>query len=625
MRRQGSEKRDQGSGANGRGVPQAQSGGSESSGWWRRFAGPTIIVVAAAAAVLPQLIRGNSCGHDFDFHLVSWFDCLNSWRHGIPYPHWTPSANFGAGEPRFVFYPPLTWMVGAALGLVLPWQLVPIILTWLLLAGTGLATRALARQALGDGTSTLAGCTAIFSGYALFCAYERSAFGELTGGFWIALLLLLALRDGNSSGSILRRTLDGSTFLLTLVVAGTWLSNVPVGIMASYLLAAVALAVALVARSWAPVLRATIAAVLGIGLSALFLVPAAWEQRWIDIRQATGDPGEMVENSWLFGRHADPMLTLHDEELRRVSIIATVMIVLALAGILVGWLRGRRKPEGWSKARQFWIPLALVPVAILLLQLPISLPVWNLLPRLRLLQFPWRWLVALEAPMAIFVASAVWPSKQDSGRRWWRVAVISLSAAAFLGATVLSGMAFFQVCDDEDAVQPMVNVYRLDAGFVGTDEYAPPGADNTMVATGLPIACLVRDPSIILGKAADDGVPAWDATQGSCDTTLEEAAKSGNPEHLRIDTVIPHAGFLILRLRNYPAWRLSVNGRLVSALLSRDDGLMAVPVAQGPLALTADWTTTPDVIAGRWISGMALLLITALCSFERRLSHPRVE
>ena len=51
--------------------------------------------------------------------------CLNSWRHGILYPHWAPSANYGAGEPRFVFYPPLTWMLGAALGAVLPWTLVP--------------------------------------------------------------------------------------------------------------------------------------------------------------------------------------------------------------------------------------------------------------------------------------------------------------------------------------------------------------------------------------------------------------------------------------------------------------------------------------------------------------------
>ena len=77
---------------------------------------PAIVLLAAAIATGPQLFRGNSCGHDFDFHLVSWFDCLSNWRNGILYPQWAPSPNFGAGEPRFVFYPPLTWMLGAALG-----------------------------------------------------------------------------------------------------------------------------------------------------------------------------------------------------------------------------------------------------------------------------------------------------------------------------------------------------------------------------------------------------------------------------------------------------------------------------------------------------------------------------
>src|SRR6202451_1256543 len=165
----------------------------------RRFAGPAFSLLAAFVAIVPQLIRGNSCGHDFNVHLVSWFDCLNAWRHGIPYPHWTPSANYGAGEPRFVFYPPLTWMLGAALGAILPWNLAAIALTFLILAATGLATRALALGAFsldvfGDLPATLAGCVSIFSGFTLFTAYERCAFPEFAGGFWLPLIILFVLR-----------------------------------------------------------------------------------------------------------------------------------------------------------------------------------------------------------------------------------------------------------------------------------------------------------------------------------------------------------------------------------------------------------------------------------------------
>jgi len=102
----------------------------------------------------------------------------------------------------------------------------------------------------------------------------------------------------------------------------------------SYLLAGVALVLALLQRSWAPIARAVVGVTLGLGLSALYLVPAAVEQKWVQIRQATDDPGMAIENSFLFGRHADPNLELHDVELWRVSIIA-VFLALAL-GIVVG-------------------------------------------------------------------------------------------------------------------------------------------------------------------------------------------------------------------------------------------------------------------------------------------------
>ncbi len=625
---------------------------------WKHLIGPAVILLAAAVAVAPQLAHGNSCGHDFDFHLTSWLDCLNSWRHGIFYPHWAPSANYGAGEPRFVFYPPLTWMLGAALGALLPWALVPVTLTYLLLAGTGLATRALARHALAEGAATLAGCAALFSGYALFTAYERTAFGELAGGFWTPLLLLFILQDRKPAASAIRRALDGSTVPLALVVAGCWLSNAPVGVMACYLLAAVAVVVALLAKSWAPAIRAAGATALGLGLSAFYLLPAAWEQRWVDIRQATtADPGNLIQNSWLFAHHADPALASHDTVLFKSSLIGTSMIALALVCLLAAWLR-RSLPTveqahkvelsapsipsslwyGWDtttqlwsriNSRRWWIPLALVPFAILFLQLPISLPVWNALPKLQFLQFPWRWLVVLEAPMAIFFASTVWP--RGSGRRWRYMAVAAACSIVFLAATAAAGHFFFQLCDDEDSVAGMLSTYQSGAGFAGTDEYEPPGAFDSLLPMGLPQACLVGDPLAQLGAPVnnadeDETAPVWSPAQSNCEATYFTAAQPGSlqPEHMRVTATTGHAGYLILRMRSYPAWRLTLNGHPVASLLQREDGLMAVPVSQGFVSLAIDWTATPDVVASRWLSCIAVLLLTCLCLLERKMSRGRL-
>jgi hypothetical protein len=574
----------------------------------RRVYGPAIVLLAAALATAPQIVHGYSCGHDFDFHLVNWFDALASWHRGLFYPHWAVSPNFGAGEPRFVFYPPLTWMLGAALRLVMPWATVPVALTFLMLAGAGLGTRALALEVLGDGAATLAGCLAIFSGYSLFTSYERTAFGELTGGLWIPLLLLFALRERVSAGGLFERAFDGSLAPLAVVVAGIWLSDVPLGVMGCYLLAAVALAAALVRKSWAPVLRAAAGATLGIGLASIYLLPAAWEQRWVDVAQATDDPGSRIEANWMFARHSDPAMDLHDAVLLKVSIIGASMLLLAFGGLLAAGLRGRLKAR-----RDWWMVLALIPAVILVLQLPVSLPLWNAFPELRLLQFPWRWLVVLEAPMAIFVAAALWPAK-----RWRRILLAGVCAALLVGVARLTPRMFSQPCDADDSIGGMWNVYRSGAGFEGYNEYAPPDADNSLLASGLPGACLVANPQQKLGAPSEDSDnPLWDPSQHSCEAIFPATWTA--PEQLQVSASASHAGYLIVRLRSYPAWRVTVNGSVRTNLPERDDGLIVVPVASGTANVGARWTTTGDVIAGRWLSAFALVLVTVFGLWERRL------
>jgi hypothetical protein len=347
---------------------------------------------------------------------------------------------------------------------------------------------------------------------------------------------------------------------------------------------------------------------------AFYLVPAAWEQRWVDIHQVTDDPGQTLENNWLFAVHADPTLALHDTVLHTVSIIAVLMIAATLAGLLVCWLRGRL-PGG----RRWWIPLALIPAVVLFLQFPASHWLWNLLPKLRFLQFPWRWLLVLEAPMAIFLAAAVWP--RDAARCWRRVAVGLVCGAAFLAMTCYAARNFYQSCDEEDSVLGMLSAYGSDQGFFGTYEYEPIGADNGLVATGLPDVCLVSDAATVLGISSspqpDDAAPIWQPGQDSCIATLNW--QTDEPEHKRLRAILPRPGHLILQLRSYPAWRVRVNGRAVGLLPQREDGLTAVPVPQGVVDLAVDWTTTTDVIASHWLTAVAALLLAGLWFIERKL------
>ena len=197
------------------------------------------------------------------------------WRHGIFYPHWTPSPNYGAGEPRFVFYPPLTWMLGAALRLDLSLERRPIAITFFFLAATGLATRALARGTSTMGPPRWPDARALFSGFALFTAYERSAFPGirrriLASAPSAARLRAIAIRSALRLAPRLRRlghiARPGARRRLALERATRRdgrLSACSRGARSS----------ALLQRSWAPVLRSAIAVALGLGLSAIYWFP----------------------------------------------------------------------------------------------------------------------------------------------------------------------------------------------------------------------------------------------------------------------------------------------------------------------------------------------------------------
>ncbi|MGA7243975.1 MAG: hypothetical protein WBX19_12365 [Terracidiphilus sp.] len=577
---------------------------------FRRFVGPLVILAAAAIAVWPLIASGPSCGPDFSFHIVSWIEAQRTLREGIVYPHWASGPNFGAGEPRFVFYPPLTWMAGSFLGLIFPWRLVSIVLVYLLLAATGFANRALARQMLADGPATLAGCASIFFGNMLVDVYMRSDYAELTAGFWIPLLLLLQLRKSKPSASLLERTLFGAV-PSALVFAGIWLSNGPLVIMASYMLAATALVSAAIEKSWAPAARAALSAVVGSALAAVYLVPAICERGWASIGLAISEPEYIVENNWLFSHLADPGWSRFYVMLQIHSWLAVVMFAISAASVWLAWKRGKLARE-----RAWWIPLALIPVAVLLMQLPLSEPLWKWLPALRYLQFPWRWLGVTNAPLALFFAAAVWVNPLRG-----RVLLVAVCALLFIMITGSTSGICFQNCHNVIAAIPLAEPIE---GIRGKPEYAPPGIRHPLVEADVLGNCVVSSLEDLSGQPQHDSKPTLSGSAPPCTSNFVQMVNQS--EHKIFMGNANRSGYLILHLRSYPAWRVTVNGRAADAAREGGYGLIAVPIAKGPALVVVDWTTTPDVWTGRGISVLTLVLLIALFVVERKgLRHPEVD
>ncbi|MBV8114855.1 MAG: hypothetical protein JO300_08940 [Silvibacterium sp.] len=378
----------------------------------------SLIFAAAGIAVLPLAWRGTSCGHDFDFHLESWMEVLRHWREGVLYPHWAASANYGAGEPRFVFYPPLSWMLGALLSLVMPWIRVPLVFTMVALAAMGASFLRMAREWMPEDNATVAACLYVANPYVLFIAYERAAYGELLAGAWMPLLVLLALRT------------KPATLGLAVVVAGLWLTNAPAAVMGCYALAVIVAVVAIVERRWALIGRAAGGTALGLALAGFYLVPAIYEQRWVEIQRAIAE-GMRVEDSFLFGHTGE---AFHDQVLRTASWIA----VAVLAATVVAAVLSFRARKGG-----LWLPLIVLAATIACLLLPFSEAVWRDAPEMRFLQFPWRWLLLLSLVFAALLGLALRGA-------FMHAASLFRVAAVVVVAAVVSGVAWFhfwQSCD----------------------------------------------------------------------------------------------------------------------------------------------------------------------------------
>jgi hypothetical protein len=553
---------------------------------------PALLIAGTALIAAGVLFaRGNSCGHDFDFHLLSWMEVARAWHAGLLYPHWVQDANYGAGEPRLIFYPPASWLLGALLGMVTSWHAAPVLFVLLALLAAGGSMYLLAREWAPAGPATFAACLYVANPYAMFVAYERSAFGELLAAAWLPLMVLFALRR------------SGSLAPLALSVAALWLTNSPAAVVGSYLLAVLALGMWIAeGRPW-PALRAAGGMALGLGLAAFYIVPAAFEQRWVQIERAVM-PGMRVEDSFLFAHTAN---AFHDQVLHTASWILILEFAGASIAALLAW-----KKHAAGSARI--VLTAILPV-ILLLQLPASDVIWKYTPHMKFLQFPWRWLMALSVAGCALAAMSVVRQAR------WQVMVAGIIIVAMaIGGALL----FFQPCDDEDAVTAQLAGFQLGQGIEGTDEYTPIRVDNAAVQQHLPLVRVLRGAQDDKADDSSADNPEWRAGDpGSIAARVD--ARRRNTEHWTVNLVTPETGYAVLRLMDYPSWRVTVDGQPVNSRPLREDGLMAIPVNAGDHVMEVQWAPTRDIVAGRIISAIALIALAVVVERERkRRGHRRV-
>jgi hypothetical protein len=541
-----------------------------------------LVAVAGAAVIAPMFFLGNASGHDFQFHLASWLDVAGQWREGIFFPRWAEWANWGYGEPRFVFYPPGSWLLGATLGSLLPWRMAPGAFIWLALLLAGYSMWRFAREWLSAREAAAAAVVYAVNPYHLIIVYYRSDFAELLASALLPLALCGMVR-------LLREGWRGLQFL-AIPFALIWLANAPAAVLATYSLMLLFFVASIFHRSLRPLLLGGVSMAAGFGLAAFYIFPAAYEQRWVQIRQVFADLLSPDQN-FLFTHAIDPEFLFFNWKVS--GVVMGVMLVAGIAAVIVA-RRRREFPEIW------WMLFALGAAATLLM-FPPSLFLWRLLPKLEFVQFPWRWLGVLGVVFAFFLAAAIGRAK----RPWIGALAIAITLTTLAAVLVYDGW-----WDSED-IPVLTKAIQAGRGYEGTDEYQPLGSDRYELPGSDPEGEIIGKPAPRIQEFDVNTKAFKPAPNGTVRierwTADEKRFTSGSATSVTV----------ALRLLNYPGWRVQVDGTSVQVGAAPETAQMLIALPAGAHQIEVQFTSTWDRIAGAIISTIFAILLLAYIFFMR--------
>ncbi len=381
-----------------------------------------LTLLLSLPAIGPLLQPGYFWGaHDARHSVYFLYEFDKAIRDGVWYPRWAPDFAFGYGYPFFNIYGPLSSYAGEALHLA-GLDIVTAVKTVFGLSAllSGVTMYLFVRRLLGQPAGLVAALVYVYLPYHLFDLYVRAALAESVGFVFIPLTMwgffeavarprLRALLAAALAYAGLMFTSNLLALLFTpilgLYVAGMLLwqlqtTNSKLRITDSV--------VRLVRAGLWPL--ATL--LLGLGLSAVFWLPAILEYKyvrvdqWVGGRFAFGDDFveifQLFSPRWGFGASIPGP---DDTAGFQIGLAALVLFGLSF------WAVSKIDDDSTRRTLRFFQAITLV---LIFLTTPASYVVWAVLPLSTFAQFPWRLLV-LIAPFIAVVAGAVAGQKPKAG------------------------------------------------------------------------------------------------------------------------------------------------------------------------------------------------------------------
>jgi hypothetical protein len=546
-----------------------------------------ILGIAALALTFPLGWNGYLSGHDYPLHL-RWYTFFHEQQlHGDLYPRWLMSMNAGQGSPVFYFYAPVPYFITSLLhplfatGVYATHQLAAAAALAVFISG--LTMFLWLRSGIGTVPAVGAALSYLLLPYlVLIDVYRRFAFGETWALAWMPLVLWFT-----------QWLIEGKRYAmpsLALVYALLLMTHLPSTLLFS-LVPILYLGVSLSGRARLVGLVKLVGAyLLGIGLAAIYLLPAMTTQDYVSVKEIAAGT-DAVFNNFLFygprfvsGNIGDfyRQLTLGTMITGVVALLATVIAfrVAALRMLQVG----------------FWFALAVLG---LFMTHPFSALIWRTIEPIQIVQFPWRFDGLLSLAAAVLCGYAL-AALQKHPTLWRRV----------LWAGILILLVMPWIPQAKPMLWNSVKVFKPYPSYFINNfdayEYRPrwvPAAGYAALKSVDLSATPVVRVSVVSGRGAVD-VTRW------------------SPGDIRIKTNNQTAVSLKIRQFFYPSWQAHEAASRTQWELhpAASDGLIVLDLPAGSQNIELTLAPLPAESWGRGISLIALLAIVGMLLREARRS-----
>lgn len=321
-------------------------------------------------------------------------------REGYLYPRWFGDLAGGFGYPYFIFYSPLIYYVAEVfhlLGFGVLTSLKCMIILGVILAGTGMFL--FAKSFWGVHGALVSALAYVYVPYRIVNLYVR---GDLAEAFAMSLLPLVLY--------FFYHWLTGKNRFHLAVAALSYcaliLTHNCTALIFSGLLVLFILFVSTLNRDWQVLWKGLVGVLLACGLSALFWLPALLEREFVNIALIYSNPAFDFANNFLeLFRLFSPVWNLdagiggHNLSFQ----IGAPHILLAIFSVIY---ITRGEATATTHARRMLSFFVLVVILLVFLIHSSSGFVWEHLPLMKYVQFPWR-LLSLLALSVSFLSGGL--------------------------------------------------------------------------------------------------------------------------------------------------------------------------------------------------------------------------